>query len=256
MICLKENLRHLRKQMGITQEELAARLGLKRSLIGSYEEGRGIPKLEIIHQLAGIFGVSIDTLLTSNLKLAGNKTTGMLPEVRILPIAVTPDDKERITIVPVKAAAGYLTGHSDPEYIGGLPQFSLPVTELSHEKTYRVFQIKGDSMLPVPPEAYLFCEYVLNQADIREGDVYVLITSDDGIVFKRIYLPDNHALLLKSDNPEYTPYRIDRSAVLEIWKARGFLTFNMPDPDTLQIHMLSAAIQRLEQDLKTLKERN
>jgi transcriptional regulator with XRE-family HTH domain len=52
MIYLKENLRYLRKQKEMTQGDLAEKLDIKRSQIGSYEEGRGVPKLSVIRQMA------------------------------------------------------------------------------------------------------------------------------------------------------------------------------------------------------------
>ena len=42
---LANNLRYLRKQNQLTQEQLAQKIGIKRALIGAYEEGRAEPKL-------------------------------------------------------------------------------------------------------------------------------------------------------------------------------------------------------------------
>ena len=43
---LDQTLKSMRKLNGWTQEQLAKRVGLKRSLIGAYEEGRAEPKIE------------------------------------------------------------------------------------------------------------------------------------------------------------------------------------------------------------------
>jgi len=67
MIYLKENMRYLRKQKKMTQGDLADKLDIKRSLIGSYEEGRGVPKLSVIKQMADLLEVSLDTLLAVDL---------------------------------------------------------------------------------------------------------------------------------------------------------------------------------------------
>ena len=166
---------------------------------------------------------------------------------------VTPDNEERIAIVPLKASAGYLNGRSDPEYFAGLPHFSMPVPELSHGRSYRVFQIKGDSMLPVPPGSYIFCEYIENVGSIHEGKTYVLITADEGIVYKRVYHRSERELLLKSDNPEYAPYTIGTDTLLEIWRAVGYLSFDLPDQDAVQVQKLSSVIFKLEEELKMLK---
>ena len=162
MIYLKENMKFLRKQHAMTQGQLAGLLDSKRSLIGSYEEGRGVPKLSMIRRMAEIFEVSLDHLLTADLsqkivEVARPKTEGENDidiggkGLKVLSVVVTPENDELISIVPAKASAGYLNGRADAGYIGQLPRFSMPVAELSQGRSYRVFQIKGDSMLPVPP---------------------------------------------------------------------------------------------------------
>jgi transcriptional regulator with XRE-family HTH domain len=257
MIYLKENMKYLRKQKAMTQGDLAEKLDVKRSHIGSYEEGRGVPKLSVIKQMAELFGVSMDELLSIDLSTVqpaaiSQQPSASQPGLKLLSIVVTPDNEERITIVPVKASAGYLNGRADMEYMERLPNFSMPVAELSKGKTYRVFQIKGDSMLPVPPGSYIFCDYVEHISGIREGKPYVLITADEGIVYKRIFQPNENQLLLKSDNPEYEPYTIDTSSVFEIWKALGFLSFELPEPDALSVQKLSNVVAKLQEEVARL----
>jgi transcriptional regulator with XRE-family HTH domain len=258
MIYLKENMRFLRKEKGMTQGELAEKLDIKRSLIGSYEEGRGVPKLSIIRQMADLFNVSIDELLAADLSnneqgIRSKKELEVDSNLKVLSVVVTPDNNELISIVPVKAAAGYLNGRADAEYMERLPNFSMPVAELSKGRSYRVFQIKGDSMLPVPPNSYIFCDYVEHITGVREGKPYVLITADEGIVYKRLFQPNEEQLLLKSDNPEYEPYTIESSSVLEIWKALGFLSFEMPEPDALTVQKLTNVVAKLQEEVSRMK---
>ncbi len=54
----------LRKEMGWSQAALAARLGVSASAVGMYEQGRREPSNELLISLSGIFGVSVDYLLT------------------------------------------------------------------------------------------------------------------------------------------------------------------------------------------------
>jgi len=253
MIYLKENIRFFRKKLGLTQEDLANRLETKRSLIGSYEEGRGVPKLDMLKRMSDLFGVTLDEFLSVNFCETGNYMPEGKVGPKILSVMVTPDNEEHIVIVPLKASAGYLNGRSDPEYFAGLPHFSMPVPELSHGRSYRVFQIKGDSMLPVPPGSYIFCDYVENVEAIQEGKTYILITADEGIVYKRVYHGNKGELLLKSDNQEYSPYTIETTALLEIWRAMGYLSFDLPDQDAVQVQKLSSVIFKLEEELKMLK---
>ena len=61
-----EKLQELRKQKGITQEELAESLYVSRTAISKWESGRGYPNLESLKLIAKFFGVTIDELLSSN----------------------------------------------------------------------------------------------------------------------------------------------------------------------------------------------
>jgi transcriptional regulator with XRE-family HTH domain len=253
MIFLEKNIRLLRRHRGMTQDHLAKLLETKRSLIGSYEEGRAVPKLELLSRMAEVFGVELQEFLTKDLEKEGDIAKFRNSELRILSVAVTPDQQERISLVPVKAAAGYLQGRADPEYIGSLPHFSMPVAELSRQRTYRVFQLKGDSMLPLTPGTYVFCDYVENVTDMRDGKCYVLITADEGIVYKRVFHEQDDKWLLKSDNPDYEPYRIHRSEVLEVWRALGFLSFDLPEPEEYPVQKLTAALEKLQDEVSKLR---
>lgn len=59
-----EKLRELRKQKGLTQEELAQALYVSRTAISKWESGRGYPNIDSLKGIAKIFSVSIDELLS------------------------------------------------------------------------------------------------------------------------------------------------------------------------------------------------
>lgn len=67
-IYLKQNLRYIRKSMGMTQDEFAAKTGMSRSVIGAYEEGRATPSLKRLVELSEMFGVSLDDLVLKDLE--------------------------------------------------------------------------------------------------------------------------------------------------------------------------------------------
>lgn len=62
-IKIAENIRVFRKQAGLTQEELAARFGSRKTLISNYEIGRNTPDIETLWELADIFDITIDELV-------------------------------------------------------------------------------------------------------------------------------------------------------------------------------------------------
>jgi transcriptional regulator with XRE-family HTH domain len=233
---LATNIRFLRKQKELTQDALALGIDVNRSMIGSYEEGRAVPRIGILQNLSVFFGVNIDDLINMDLNSGYTSAVDIRgAHLRILATVIDRDDREMITIVPLKASAGYLSGYGDKEFIGQLPRFSLPLPEFGNERTRRVFQIRGDSMLPVKPGSYVLCEYLQDWSGLVEGETYVLLTLNDGIVYKRVYKQagNNHEWVLKSDNPDYRAYTIRINEVSEIWKAVGMISFDLGNPSAM-----------------------
>ena len=58
-----EKLAALRKEKGLTQAELAARLGISKSAVSMYERGNREPELELLQAMADFFHVSASTML-------------------------------------------------------------------------------------------------------------------------------------------------------------------------------------------------
>ncbi|HAO04355.1 MAG TPA: XRE family transcriptional regulator, partial [Chitinophagaceae bacterium] len=118
------NLKYLRKLRGWTQEEFAAKLNIKRSLVGAYEEERADPRLDVLEIVADIFKLSLDELLLKDLSEApsGNAYLQKRRHQKMMSA-----ERNLIHFVPVKAVAGYLTGYADSEFIDELNTFTLPM---------------------------------------------------------------------------------------------------------------------------------
>lgn len=63
---LHEKLQQLRKQKGLTQEELAEKLYVSRTAISKWESGRGYPSIDSLRAIAQFFSISIDALLSGD----------------------------------------------------------------------------------------------------------------------------------------------------------------------------------------------
>lgn len=225
---LNANLKFLRKQKSLTQETMANAIGISRSKLAGYELNI-TPPLETIIQFADYFGVSIDILLRKELASLSEYKLRQLLEtdqflrgrnLRILSTTVDREGRELIEVVSQKAKASYLAGFADPDFIGELPRFSLPF--LPQDKKHRVFQVDGDSMLPIPEGAWIICEYVDDWMGIKDGEKYVIVTEQDGVTFKIAYnqIKEKERLLLCSANPIYKPFYVNIADVREVWRYR------------------------------------
>ena len=61
-----EKLQNLRKQRGLTQEELAEKLYVSRTAISKWESGRGYPNIESLKAISKFFSVTVDELLSTD----------------------------------------------------------------------------------------------------------------------------------------------------------------------------------------------
>ncbi len=236
---LSGNIKHLRGIKKITLQQMADTLGISKERLASYEQGRAEPSIQMLIQFSDYLRLSIDALTRTDLSLLNDYSLKEMERgfnrdiegknLRVLHSTVDSYGKENIEVVPVKSKAGYTAGYNDPEYISSLPTFQLPF--LIRDKKYRSFQLDGDSMLPIPDKAYVIGEYVQNLSTLKDGEAYIVITLDEGIVFKVVYnqIKKRKKLLLKSLNPTYQPYEIDITQVIEAWKFTNYFTSEMPN---------------------------
>ncbi len=255
MVKLNENIRFLRKQLGLTQDQFAQQLDIKRSLVGAYEEGRAEPRLELLQKMAAMAGLSVDILIGREISQLKDYEKKSLRSKEVLVITVDENNRDNIELVPQKAAAGYLNGYADPEYIKELPRFKLPIL---NQGTYRAFEITGDSMLPILPGTIVIGEWVEDFQNLKSGKPYVLVTQREGIVYKRVfnYLQENGKLFLVSDNRQYAPFQIDASEVIEAWGAKAYISVQFPEVSSksdMSVEQLAGAVMELQQELLTLK---
>lgn len=243
-------------QLGISQSYLSEILNNRIKISGDF--------LQIFFNKFGInpnyiFGTSTDILLQQPNKLAEPATVYLpvrlskndtpaaqkhdapadtpnlnfgVPKV----VSVNENNEELISLVNVKAAAGYLNGYADPEYIERLPTIRMPGIKGG---SHRAFEIRGHSMSPTMHNSSIAIgRWVESFDDIRDRYVYIVITSSEGIVMKRVLnrIHETGKLILLSDNQnkrEYPNIILDVSDVLEVWKLRAGFIFEFPEPGEL-----------------------
>ncbi|MBC7915173.1 MAG: helix-turn-helix domain-containing protein [Pyrinomonadaceae bacterium] len=254
---ISTNLRYLRKKKALTQQQFADLMEIKRSLVGAYEEDRADPRYELLKKFAKYYDLSIDELINENINDKWKpKPKSDASNLRVLSISVDSQDRENIELVPVKASAGYLNGYADPQFISELPKFHLPFLK---QGTFRAFEIKGDSMLPLPSETIVIGEYLENWNDLKVGDTYVFITKDDGVVYKRAgnKFKENKTIKLISDNPVYDPYTVATEDILEIWKSKAYISTVFPEPvQEPTMESLTSMMSQMQKSIAQLKTGN
>ncbi|HEX5023718.1 MAG TPA: LexA family transcriptional regulator, partial [Agriterribacter sp.] len=197
-----QNLKYLRKLRGWTQEEFAYKLGIKRSLVGAYEEERAEPRIDILEKLGDMFKLTLDDLLRKDLSEVKGNYLAKRRQQKLM------SENNLIHFVPVKAAAGYLAGYADTEFIDELNTFTLPMLAGGN---YRAFEIIGDSMLPTPSGSIIVGEKINSLDDAKSSQACIVVSRNEGIVYKRVEKNNRNKskITLVSDNPSYQPYQVN-----------------------------------------------
>ena len=242
------NLKYLRKLRGWTQEEFAGKLNIKRSLLGAYEEERADPRLEVLEIIADIFKLSLDELLLKDLS---NQSGSYLMKRRQQKMMSA--DRNIIHFVPVKAAAGYLAGYADSEFIDELNTFTLPMLAGGN---YRAFEIIGDSMMPTPSGSIIVGEKINATEEVKNDQAYIVVSRHEGIVYKRIVKSNKtkNKLTLVSDNPQYQPYQVNTEDVVELWQAQMVIS-KVSQQQRWDMNSLATMVNNLQTQVSTLKKR-
>ena len=251
---IQANIRHLRNLRGFSQEQFADELGWTRSVVGSYEEGRSEPSIERLIALSDYFDIPIDILVKNDLRVAQDTSFIEVGNKRVLfPITVNEASEELIEIIPAKASAGYLQGYDDPEYIEQLQKIKLPFLPTG---THRAFPIKGDSMLPVKDGSFIVAKFVEDFDDVKDGRTYIVLTKEEGLVYKRVYnhIETRGCLWLHSDNKLYAPYDVPAGDVLELWEFTCCINTQEYEADELKLSSIANMFRDLKVELKAIKQ--
>lgn len=324
MSIVSNNIKYLRRLNGLTQEQFARRIGIKRSLLGAYEEARANPNLENLKTIAQVFGTSVDSLIKTDIRKIretpgislSQSTTGIIanhvPQNTIELQRTEPQFSESCTVgngsdpkpiakivnnifqskedigekenpqnfladneisfqhfvdnhlhtisnpakietvisqqqvhkltplVKTNAIKDYLANCQKVEYLRSLPTISLPF--ITSERS-RAFEMGNDFPLQ---NSIVVGNGISDWSEVLDGKFYVLLTVQQGIIYRRAYnqVKIKGALLLSSDKPTIPSFEISIKDVVEIWEVNSFISQQLPEP-----HISLARVKDLVDDL-------
>ncbi len=244
---LAQRIKIIRKQLGMSQTEFANDIGITQTSLSQIEGEKNGISYDVYKAIVGKFNVDPLWLMDGKGEMyisnEAKKKSGALPLV----VQISNDEEENIVMVDRKAAAGYLQGQSDPDYIAKLPSFRLPGF---YGKTFRAFEITGDSMLPgIHPGDMLVGSYVEELAHIKKGNVYIVVMHDGSIVAKRVLPLGNNVYELRSDNEAYEAYAVKAEDIGQVWQVEARITKDIPKPDDNRLMALEMRLKDLEKKL-------
>ena len=245
-----KNLKYLRNKNKLSQQALSDILDIPRTTLGDYERTKTEPNIAMLIKMADHFDVKVDDLISADLSLSEYEV--MKNKVmRVLAITVNEDNEGNIELVDSKAEAGYLDSYQNPEFIKELPRIQFPNIPWG---TYRGFEIQGDSMLPIESGSIIIASYIENLNEIKDDRTYIVISSNDGLVYKRVKKDnENKQFVLSSDNETYLPYKLDFEEVKEMWQYYAHLSFS--DAKASGGVLVDARINEIQKKLTELHQK-
>jgi len=253
MSLFSDNIRYLRESKGESQQQTAEMLEMKRGRYEPYESGKVEPPYEILIKISHYFNISIDLLLTVDVRKYPVDALVKLDNNRILlPVKVDAHGENLIEIVTHKAKAGYAAGgFADLQFISEMDHIHLPW--LSKNEKYRTFPIEGDSMPPHNEQSYVIGKYVEKPSHVISGKTYIVVTKNQEMVYKRLQKKGKDAFVLHSDNNFYKPYEIKFSEIAEIWEYAGSIERGNFKPDVADLQPLEKVIRKLQEDVMEIR---
>ncbi|MBI3511355.1 MAG: helix-turn-helix domain-containing protein [Bacteroidetes bacterium] len=247
---LAQRIKMIRKQFGLSQTDFAEKIDITQTSLSQIEGEKNGISYDVFKGIIEKFEIDPTWLMDGTGSMirteSSKKKTGAIPLV----VQVNKsDEEENIVVVDRKAAAGYLQGQEDPDYISKLPSFRLPGF---HGKTFRAFEITGDSMTPgIKPKDLIVGAYVDSLHEVKKGEVYISVLHDGSIVAKRIIPIGGDKYEFRSDNSTYEPYYVNAEEIAQLWKAEARITKELEKPK--EHDKFSEIEQRLMQLEKKMK---
>lgn len=207
----KDILKELRLSSRLTQQELAAKLGISFSSISMYERGKREPNFETLEVIADYFNVDMNYLLgKSCLK---NSSTISLASLK------TKSDTPSLTYPIIGEVAAGFGSEAIEEETGDYEQIPVEWLRGRRQDEFFVLRVKGDSMYP----SYMDGDrvLVLRTPTVESGTIAVVLYDGQSATLKKVnYVQGEDWMELEPLNREYAPKRIE-AADLEQCRVLG-----------------------------------
>ena len=197
---ISDKIRYHRKQLGLNQTELGAKLGVQKNAVSKWETGRvdDIPTGKI-KKLAELFDVPVSYLIDNNCDVGDTSAAPAAPELSAPPASFFTREVVRIPVL------GRIPAGIPIEAIEDVIDFEeIPAAKTSGGRIYFALQVEGDSMFPrfLPGDIV-----IVRKTEICEsGDVCVVYVNGSDATLKEVRLdPEKRTLTIIPANTNYLP---------------------------------------------------
>lgn len=212
-----------RERKGLTQTQLAEKIGVKFQSVQGWEKGRTRPSSKRFSEIAGALGITVQDLLEGNVNVSqepGQYVTGNIGSVR----ANIAEFYTNVPFLSARAQAGIpgaIAEDCSMAWIEETYPVFMPLVSITQR--HLIIEVTGDSMEPgIISGALVLAESVAkNDVKYESGAVYAVLYGNNRFVVKRVKTNDlttNGALVLWSDNEKYGNITIHGEDIHCMWK--------------------------------------
>ena len=247
-----QRIKTLRAEQKLSQKAFADEIGITQGALSQLESGKSSLSVDTTARISKAFAIDCNWLIfgDGDKFLNPSKHIDKNAEASNESSSIDPANKNNslVPLVKEEAHAGYIAQCHHDDYIKTLDVYKIPGFDSGR---YRMFEIAGDSMVPTMlPREIVVTELKADWKDIENGTL-VVVVSDDGIVTKRFYYHESQSdqWILKSDNPDYDTYSLNRKQVRQIWEIKAKITHVF----AAEIHSSDDRLKAIEDDIRELK---
>ena len=135
-------------------------------------------------------------------------------------------------------------------YIIFIPAITMGL--IAREKALGTMEVL--STLPIKDSEFVIGKYLESLHLIKNDKTYVILTKNEGILYKRISIEEEGKIKLTSDNLIYKPYNVSFKEIIELWEAVGFFTHDLPNPNDT-INHLHNIVENIQSDINNIKNK-
>ena len=237
------NLLEIRKLTGMNQSDFARELKMSRESINKIERGKSPVSKRTTSRLKSLLERYSLNDLSHDVNILGKTSQKESKHSNQQYLLQRREQKNidapfLVSLVAIKAQAGYIKGYEQVDYMDTLEKYSLPPGVNPTGAVWRYFEIDGDSMEPTLSAGDVVLATMVpveDWNDIKNFSVYIILTHDQ-LLIKRLYQKSKTEWVMISDNEEaYPQVLLPTEDVKQLWLFRRQIRSRIPQPKEFKI---------------------
>ena len=237
------NLLEIRKLTGMNQSDFARELKMSRESINKIERGKSPVSKRTTSRLKSLLERYSLNDLSHDVNILGKTSQKESKHSNQQYLLQRREQKNidapfLVSLVAIKAQAGYIKGYEQVDYMDTLEKYSLPPGVNPTGAVWRYFEIDGDSMEPTLSSGDVVLATMVpveDWNDIKNFSVYIILTHDQ-LLIKRLYQKSKTEWVMISDNEEaYPQVLLPTEDVKQLWLFRRQIRSRIPQPKEFKI---------------------